>query len=100
MNEMKRILTWVQDEGINSGQPTLALVMISLVVSLTIVSLLRLVFGSAGCVCQPSGEVLDSLGSTTHLEHRSTIALALSRGDTMTPPAKIAAMIVAAMFGH
>jgi hypothetical protein len=45
MNEMKRILTWVQDEGINSGQPTLALVMISLVVSLTIVSLLRLVFG-------------------------------------------------------
>ena len=45
MNEMKRILTRVQDEVINFGQPTLALVMISLVVSGTIVSLLRLVFG-------------------------------------------------------
>ena len=45
MSEMKRILTRVEDELVSSGQPTLALIMISLVVSGTIVSLLRLMFG-------------------------------------------------------
>ena len=43
--------------------------------------------------------LLDRLDSTTHLKHGSTIALALSRGDKMTPPAKFAAVTAVAMFG-
>jgi hypothetical protein len=34
------------------------------------------------------------------LEHRPTMRLALSRGDTMTPPAKLAAMTTASAFGE
>jgi hypothetical protein len=45
MDEMKHLSKRMEDKVTNPEQPTLVLVMISLVVSATIVSVLRLIFG-------------------------------------------------------
>jgi hypothetical protein len=44
MDELKRLSKWLQDAVINSGQPTLVLAIISLVVAAAIVLLLRGIF--------------------------------------------------------
>jgi hypothetical protein len=55
---------------------------------------LRLMIGGAAV------ESLTDWVARHSFKHRPTIALALSRGDKMTPPAKFAAVTAAAMFGH
>ena len=45
MDEMKHLSKRMEDEVSSSEEPTLVLVMISLMVSATIVSVLRLIFG-------------------------------------------------------
>jgi hypothetical protein len=45
MDELKRLSKWLQDAAINSGQPTVVLALISMVVAAAIVLLLRGIFG-------------------------------------------------------
>jgi hypothetical protein len=45
MDELKRLIKWLQDAAIKSRQPTLVLAVASLVVAAVIVFLLREIFG-------------------------------------------------------
>jgi hypothetical protein len=45
MDELKRLSNWLQNAVINSGQPTLVLAIMSVVIAATIVFLLRGIFG-------------------------------------------------------
>ena len=45
MDELKRLSAWLEDAVINSGQPTLALATISLVIAAAVVLLLYGIFG-------------------------------------------------------